>query len=488
MSAIQKYSDIAKNLEFCEDFGEGPLLLGHFTQDRSLIGVISLLGGFIAMAALGIPGALLVAFAAFNDLSYTGKDGKPIEASNGTRTEPTTIAQPDIQPTEIILDVESIEVQTTHIPNVESVVMPEPIAAIPEATRPSYGESRVTSPMDKLLASPFQSRAFFGAQRTGKSYLAAVTSQQMHLLRTKVFHVNLHSFGSEDLTYWTHARSVTGDMGHMDEYEVLDLIARAIAVVKEFTRTPNALLIFDEVTLTGSKNNPYAEFLQPLLKMVASSCSELASTGKKRKQAIWTISPDFVAGELVQEVKAIKSLAITFVAIPPGKTLDWEGQAIGFHSESFGNVQRNFPALKDAPRMDVDRMVFIDAIWYDLGILPKLIHIDAKPEPIETSTKSILVETIKAVEIEHWEADRAIEVNKVEPTKPHLLSDKFERLDTLMDGKDSLPIREIQRAFGCLSEEAQQIAQMYCFNKKSIYRFSQFTNSNGTLSKSIERL
>lgn len=74
-TAIERYSDIAKNLEFCDDFGDTPVFMAHFTRDRSLIGVLSILGGFIAMAGLGIPGALFVGFAALNDLTYTGKDG-----------------------------------------------------------------------------------------------------------------------------------------------------------------------------------------------------------------------------------------------------------------------------------------------------------------------------------------------------------------------------------------------------------------------------
>ena len=89
---------------------------------------------------------------------------------------------------------------------------------------------------------------------------------------------------------------------------------------------------------------------------------------------------------------------------------------------------------------------------------------------------------------EPWESDEPIEVGAVEVEQSHPLADKFDRLESLMDGKDSLPIREIQRAFSCKSDEAQQIAQMFCFKQKSTYRFSQLTNPNGTLSKSIERV
>lgn len=380
-----------KDFQFCEDFGDGPLLLGRITDDRSIISVVSLLGAFIAMAALGFPGLALVAFAALNDFSYAGK------------TETDRITGTDNQ--SIAAAVNPVESEPIDIPaDTVAVSMDMPIVTVveqPIAAAPSYGISRVLTPLDRVLASPYQSRAWFGSQRTGKSFFCAVASQQMvKTIGTKVFHVNLHSFGNEDKAYWVHSRSVTGDMGHMPENEVYQLIDRAIGVVRDFQNSINALLIFDEIVLTGATANPYAEALQPLLKMVASSCSELSSTGKKRRQAVWSISPDFVAGQLTVETKVIKSLACSFVAIPPGRSLDWEGQAIGFHSESFQNVQRNFAALKDAPRLDCDRMVFLDGLWLDMGQLPKLMTAKVDPialpspssEPVTTEVETVAID------------------------------------------------------------------------------------------------
>ena len=98
MSAIQKYSESFKGIEFCDDFGEGPLLLGHITTDRSIIAVASLLGGFIAMAGLGFPGALFVAFAALNDCSYAGKVSEPEdETSSPSVDKPAVDGAIDIQ-------------------------------------------------------------------------------------------------------------------------------------------------------------------------------------------------------------------------------------------------------------------------------------------------------------------------------------------------------------------------------------------------------
>ncbi len=91
---------------------------------------------------------------------------------------------------------------------------------------------------------------------------------------------------------------------------------------------------------------------------------------------------------------------------------------------------------------------------------------------------------------ETWETKQPIAVPEVAPVttaKVHPLSDKFDRLASLLEGKDSLPIREIQRALSCKSEEAQQIAQMFCVKSKS-YKFVQTTKPNGTVSKSIDRV
>ena len=86
---IQKYTP--PKIEFCTDYGEQPLLLAHVTKDRSMIAVLSLLGGFVAMAAVGFPGALLVGFAALNDISYAAKVDSLGDAPEAVKTDPTAI-------------------------------------------------------------------------------------------------------------------------------------------------------------------------------------------------------------------------------------------------------------------------------------------------------------------------------------------------------------------------------------------------------------
>ena len=254
-----------------------------------------------------------------------------------------------------------------------------------------------------LLTSPFLSRAWFGAQRTGKSYLAAITSLELSKRGIKIFHLNLASFGDEDATYWQHAvKSVRADLSSLDEMSAQSFIESAIALVHEFFQTRNAILIFDEITLTGSLSNQHSSALDPLLRLVADKTACLASTGTKRAQAIWTLSPDFVAGALSQQTKAVKSLALVFVAITPGRSVDWNGNRIGFHAESFGNVQRNFPVLTmPSSNAGCDRTCFVDGRWLPVGELPSLPKFEpvlvASPVKTEDSNTTYPIREIAAL-------------------------------------------------------------------------------------------
>jgi hypothetical protein len=250
-----------------------------------------------------------------------------------------------------------------------------------------------TNALSALLKSPFLSRAWFGAQRTGKSYLAAVASLELSKRGIKIYHLNLASFGDEDAVYWQHAvKSVRADLSSLDEMTAQPFIDEAISLVHEFFSTRNAILIFDEITLTGSLSNQHAAALDPLLRLVADKIACLASTGTKRAQAIWTLSPDFVAGSLSQQVKAIKSLALVFVAIAPGRSVDWNGNRIGFHAEAFGNVQRNFPVLTmPSSNAGCDRICFVDGHWLPVGELPSLPKFEPVlvASPIKTEDSNI---------------------------------------------------------------------------------------------------
>ena len=235
----------------------------------------------------------------------------------------------------------------------------------------------------RIVADPFQSRAFFGAQRTGKSFFVAAATQQLAEKGVKVFHLNLASVqdDGEDDRYWSHTTSVRGDLGFMDPRDAAELIAKSIALVKQFIDAPcGALLICDEWTVVGRKNHSYATELEQLTKMLNGITASLVSSGKKRQKAIWTIAPDMVAGGLAEGARlTVKDLALVLVSIAPWTTVEWSRRdghglksEVSFSHELFGQLERNYSGLtrpkNNGSLSGSDRIVFMDGYWYPLGV------------------------------------------------------------------------------------------------------------------------
>ena len=333
------------------------------------------------------------------------------------------------------------------------------LRAVEVPASPAADSSHEATALSALLTSPFLSRAWFGAQRTGKSYLAAVASLELSRRGISIYHLNLASYGDEDATYWQHAvKSVRCDLSNLSEMQAQPFIENAIALVHEFFSTRNAILVFDEITLTGSLSNQHSSALDPLLRLVADKIACLASTGTKRAQAIWTLSPDFVAGALSQQTKAVKSLALVFVAISPGRSVDWNGNRIGFHAESFGNVQRNFPVLTmPSSNAGCDRICFVDGRWLPVGELPSLE--DSKP----------LKQTIKLNDRQQLEA--AFKVSTADQEAP------IEEAKSNIS-KPNLPAKDLMLAIAMLAEwmeenldvEAEKIYEKYNARRKGFSR------------------
>ena len=159
---IQKYTP--PKIEFCTDYGEQPLLLAHVTKDRSMIAVLSLLGGFVAMAAVGFPGALLVGFAALNDISYAAKVDSLDDAPEAVKDDQGAI------------DVMATTVENDQGANQSST----PIAAAPSFTSPNLTPPKTRSeliarlkqdcPLLLKLVKSHPIRAV-GVQRSGKTTL-----------------------------------------------------------------------------------------------------------------------------------------------------------------------------------------------------------------------------------------------------------------------------------------------------------------------------
>lgn len=237
---------------------------------------------------------------------------------------------------------------------------------------------------NRLISSPFVSRAIFGGQRTGKSYLAACATKKLHAERgIKVFHINLCSFESdgEDDSYWGHAKSVRCDLAKVDMDTGINKIEDAIRLMLEWFDTNNSIMVFDEIAYTGSVSNTFAVYLEPLLKIFADKISTLASAGSKRKLGLWTLAPEFTATTLVDDAKAVKKLKLCLVAVSPTKSIEWNGDTFKFDAELFSQVARNFKGVT-MPEITTDiagcdRITFIDGRWMPVGVDAKTLEVVA---------------------------------------------------------------------------------------------------------------
>lgn len=222
-----------------------------------------------------------------------------------------------------------------------------------------------------MLADPYQSRAFFGAQRTGKTYLAACVARA--LPETNVYHINLASVGTADETYWGWATSVRGDLAKLTPDEGQPLIEQARKLIDAYMKDESpSLLVIDEFAITGSKYVHHSANLYPLLEQVATIVSALSSSGKQRRKAVWTIAPEMVASTLEDLAKAIKRLRLCYVTIAPGKSVQWERQRIVFDDELFDQVRRNYSISKPRGYYEGDRIVYLNGQWLEVGELPPI--------------------------------------------------------------------------------------------------------------------
>ena len=125
------------------------------------------LDGFVAIAGLGFPGAIFVAFAALNDCSYAGKS----EADRG--------GEDDASETEVAAgDATAIDVTAETVG--------EPIAVAPALVH-----SKVLCPIEVFGRDPYQSMGVIGGQRTGKTYTAALHTQNVkRKLQARIIYIN----------------------------------------------------------------------------------------------------------------------------------------------------------------------------------------------------------------------------------------------------------------------------------------------------------
>lgn len=270
-------------------------------------------------------------------------------------------------------------------PTAQQVIDQIPVVAsptpIPDVCEPQMSDDPTA--YNLLLANPFLSRIFYGGQRTGKTMLMAKASEALAAEGVEVYHVNLASFGDEDAKYFQRhgTASVTGDLVSItDTGKAHRLIERAEKVVTAFMQTTSrAILICDEWKYMANKASAHAERLESLVNRVADIIAGFESAGMKRAKAVWTAAPGIVAGNMQQGGKAVKGLEPVIVAIAPGHTEEWNGQALTFDYQVFNQVAANYQGIfEPSGSFDSSRIALIAGEWLELGDYPK-----ARPEQVE---------------------------------------------------------------------------------------------------------
>ena len=277
-----------------------------------------------------------------------------------------------------------------------------------QAIQLSIPQINQSSALDMVSSEPFQSLAVMGGQRCGKTYLLAlVTSKLKREVGTKIIYINLYDPNGDAADDWGHADvCVTGHLRKMGEYASKALIEKTTAVINEFAHDLNAIVVFDEwVQFTHISNGwskkvgqeiqqakafaSKGEGYEPeglghsateLMNAVCGISGELSNIGKKQLKAIHLVAPNFVAGNVEQQGKVMKSLKPMIVAIPPGKSVSWTHpkiaitQEITFDAAGYEVSHPNFPIPHPSavPALDCDRMVYFNGQWLSLDGLPQL--------------------------------------------------------------------------------------------------------------------
>lgn len=303
-----------------------------------------------------------------------------------------------------------------------SFVNPEPIPPTSKVVRNPGSHAA----LDLITSEPFQSLATIGGQRSGKTYLLSlVTAKLKATIGTKIIYINLYDPNHDAHEDWGHADvCITGHLRKMGEHEAQKLIEKTTKAIDQFAHDVNAVVVFDEwVQFTHISNGwskklsqeiQYAKsmtskgdsYVEPegighsateLMNAVCAISGELSNIGKKQLKAIHLVAPSFVAGNVEQQGKVMKSLKPLVVAIPPERSISWTHpkagitQEITFDAAGYEVSQPNFPIPHPStvPSMECDRMAYFNGQWISLDGLPSIKTPDKNVPKLENKPTAI---------------------------------------------------------------------------------------------------
>jgi hypothetical protein len=286
------------------------------------------------------------------------------------------------------------------------------------AAAPSMVNSKVLCPIDVIGRDPYQSIGCIGGQRTGKTWTAALHTQNVKRSRgAKIIYINLIDANGDAEKDWEHADVVvTCHLRKLSDGKARAVIEKVISIVNEFFDGVNQILVFDEWVGFTSRSNQWTkkaakeaseaafyskeakQLIEPeglgtsaveLMNLMMGIVGELTESGKKQSKAVWLISPKVKAESIELQGKIIKDLSPMAVVISRGKTVSWthptthQTQDIGFDDAGYRASMQNMglPPIESIPTLDCTRMMFYNGTWYNLDNAPKLAQSSASPEP-----------------------------------------------------------------------------------------------------------
>lgn len=249
----------------------------------------------------------------------------------------------------------------------------------PESRSPERERAANLSALRVVLDSPYDCYFIPGAQRTGKSFFTAVATRKLAVEKgAKIFHINLLSYTkpdtgvNEDGEYTKHCyKSVKADFFRINQAEASVVVKEALALFKEWRNTPNAILWVDEWPEMTSTGNPYPSTVLPLARAIANAISTLTSGGVKREQAVYCLGPKMVAGEMINEGRAVKASKLLYLAIAPGQSVACGQTMVTFDYDLMDQVKRNFqiepPTVSNSPVGEL-RIAYAEGAWLPVGL------------------------------------------------------------------------------------------------------------------------
>jgi hypothetical protein len=291
---------------------------------------------------------------------------------------------------------QAIDVPASPVPQTTAQPQPEPTTstalAVPQNERSLFLQ---------LADNPFLCYFILASQRTGKTSSAAAASLVIKREKgTEVYYINLSDHGQGNREAFAHAdRVAIGDINGGDPLAAVALVKEAIAIIEQFHKSNNAILVVDEwVNLALKVRTGMDEFWNVLSPKAAA----LTSNGIGCGRSVWAIAPTFQAAVMREEAKVVKSFIPLILSVAPGQSIEWSNPATGvmskipYNGSLVGQAARNWPDadIKEPTpeearywqREGASRIFWADKQWSILGKPPALPPRAPAPVAAETNT------------------------------------------------------------------------------------------------------